>query len=235
MDNNFSKILETFKRLDEGQTKHAMWADAERMTREQFCDKWGNEHGEFWDNIMGELDEDSMSGAEQHATGPEFTGYWKGTDSRTPGKHMVGAAEGVEECDEPMSLADRLKARWAETKRSKGLDEAGANNPAQATGPGGAPAGQTAAPGAVDPKELAAAQQNINKLKSAGVPIANVQQAAKTVMKDPSNPKTPMSAQDKQVNQNLGLAMKNLLDKGNPSQVGQVAQVIKQAQAQQGQ
>ena len=49
-------------------------------------------------------------------------------------------------------------------------------------------------------------------------------------MKDPSNPATPMSAQDKQVNQNLGLAMKNLLDKGNPSQVGQLSNIIKQAQ-----
>lgn len=43
--------------IAEGSMKHAMWADAERMTREQFCDKWGDEHGEFWDNIIGELDE----------------------------------------------------------------------------------------------------------------------------------------------------------------------------------
>lgn len=29
------------------------------------------------------------------ATGPEFTGYWKGTDKGTPGKHMVGASENI--------------------------------------------------------------------------------------------------------------------------------------------
>lgn len=40
--------------------------------------------------------EDSMASAEKHSTGPKFTGYWKGTDPRTPGQHMVGAAEGRE-------------------------------------------------------------------------------------------------------------------------------------------
>ena len=226
MDNNFSNILNTFKRLDEGMTKQAMWQDAERMTREQFCDKWGNEHGEFWDAIMGELDEGSMTSAEHHPSGAKFGGYWKGTQ-KSPPRSGQGVG-GMEECTEPMSLEDQLRARWAETKRAKGLDEAGANNPAQATG--GVAGGTTAAPGAVDPKELANTQQNLNKLKSAGVAIPNVNQAAKSVMKDPNNPATPMSAQDKQVNQNLGLAMKNLLDKGNPSQVGQLSNIIKQAQ-----
>ena len=37
------------------------------------------------------LDEGSMSAAAHHDTGPEFTGYWKGTDSGTPGNKMVGA------------------------------------------------------------------------------------------------------------------------------------------------
>lgn len=152
---------------------------------------------------------------------------WRGTDAGTPGKKLVGGCgESVEqECKEPMSLTDKLKARWEKTKQEKGLMEVGADNPAQGTGTANA----NSAPGAIDPKELAATQQNLNKLKSAGVDIANVQQAAKTVMKDPTNPATPQNAQDKQVNQNLGLAMKNLIDKGNPSQVGQVAQAIKQA------
>lgn len=43
--------------LDEGSMKEAMWRDAERMERAEFCEKWGDEHGEFWDNIMGDLDE----------------------------------------------------------------------------------------------------------------------------------------------------------------------------------
>lgn len=143
---------------------------------------------------------------------------WKGTDVGTPGNKLVG------ESDAPMTLTDKLKARWEATKREKGLAEAGANNPAQATTAGGT------APAAPTPQEIAATQQNVNKLKSAGVAIPNTAQAAKTVLKDPTNPATPMNAQDKQVDQNLGLAMSNLLAKGNPSQVGQLANIIKQAQ-----
>jgi hypothetical protein len=36
---------------------------------------------------------DSMKSAEKAPTGPKFTGYWKGTDSATPGNKMVGGAE----------------------------------------------------------------------------------------------------------------------------------------------
>lgn len=36
------------------------------------------------------LSEGTMKSAEKHEQGPEFTGYWKGTDKRTPGKKMVG-------------------------------------------------------------------------------------------------------------------------------------------------
>jgi len=43
--------------LGEGSMKRQMEADAERMSREKFCSKWGDEYGEFWDNIMGDLDE----------------------------------------------------------------------------------------------------------------------------------------------------------------------------------
>jgi hypothetical protein len=43
--------------LEEGSMKHMMHKDAERMSREKFCAKYGDEYGEFWDNIMGDLDE----------------------------------------------------------------------------------------------------------------------------------------------------------------------------------
>ena len=239
MDNNFSKILNIFKRLDENhpQGENSDWYDRDGNPDEFGAyDAAGHYHDEREDTDAGYdaykerewTEEGSMASAEQNSTGPKFTGYWKGTDPRTPGQHMVGGAdESVEECGEPMSLSDRLRARWAETKRETGLDEAGANNPAQATGSTGVTA---PADPAAQAKELAAAQQNINKLKSAGVPIPNVQAAAKTVLKDPTDPKTPVTPQDKLVKQNLGMAMANLLDKGNPSQVGQVAQAIKQAQ-----
>lgn len=38
-------------RTNEGSMKRQMEADAERMSREKFCDLYGDEHGEFWDNI----------------------------------------------------------------------------------------------------------------------------------------------------------------------------------------
>jgi len=175
--------------------------------------------------IFKKLNEGTMDSAEQHSKGPKFTGYWKGTDKATPGNKMVGGSC-EESTSEPMSLADKLKARWEETKREKGLAEAGANNPAQGTTagtPGAAPTPPT-------PQELAATQQNVNKLKSAGVPIANTTQAAQTALKDPTNPATPINAQDKKIDQTLGNTMSNLLAKGNPSQVGQLANIIKQAQ-----
>jgi len=51
----------TPKTLKEGSMKDAMWRDAERMSREQFCAKWGDENCEFWDNISGDLDEATLS------------------------------------------------------------------------------------------------------------------------------------------------------------------------------
>ena len=44
-------------KTNEGSMKRQMEADAERMSREKFCDTYGDEHGEFWDNINGPLDE----------------------------------------------------------------------------------------------------------------------------------------------------------------------------------
>ena len=48
--------------ITEGAVKHAMHKDAEKMSRAEFVDRYGTEHGEFWDNIMGELDEDQGAG-----------------------------------------------------------------------------------------------------------------------------------------------------------------------------
>jgi hypothetical protein len=44
-------------KMDEGEMKRQMEADAGRLSRKQFCDKYGDEHGDFWDNINGALDE----------------------------------------------------------------------------------------------------------------------------------------------------------------------------------
>jgi hypothetical protein len=220
MDNNFYKILESFKRVNEGQVKQMLWDLSDRMSREQFIDYTTSEMGydademaEFWDGIHGELDE-------------EFTGYWKGTDKRTPGRHMVGASESVEtECGAPMSLADKLKARWEETKREKGLQEygmttGGTQNPtAQAT-----PADLA--------KQTADVQQDVNKLKSAGVNIPSGSQAVQSLMKDPV--KDPASQLDKTIDAGLGQEIQKIVTKGQPNDVNQLAALIKKVNQQSG-
>lgn len=45
------------EKVDEGEMKAKMHDDAEEMSREKFVDKYGSENGEFWDNIMGDLEE----------------------------------------------------------------------------------------------------------------------------------------------------------------------------------
>ena len=50
----------------EGQMKELMWRDAERMSLEQFVAKYGDEDWvrEFWNNIMGDIDEAKYQGRE---------------------------------------------------------------------------------------------------------------------------------------------------------------------------
>ena len=201
------KLYDEFNKMDEGMTKEAMWRDAERMTREQFCDKWGNEHGEFWDNIMGDIDEGSMTAAVQNPEGPKFTGYWKGTDPRTPGEHMVGSAE--------ESIEEQIAAEW-----NTFLAELGANNPAQ---------GQQDAQAVA--KQTSMAQQNANKFKSAGANIANVGQVVKSVTKDP---KIPDTTQDKVTAGNLGKDIEQVIAQADPPTVNTITTALKKVKQQAG-
>jgi hypothetical protein len=52
--------------LSEGQMKEIMWRDAERMSLDQFVDKYGDEEWirEFWNAIMGDIDEAKYQGRE---------------------------------------------------------------------------------------------------------------------------------------------------------------------------
>jgi hypothetical protein len=69
-DDKMISLLESYNlletQIDEGQMKELMWRDAERMTLEQFVDKYGDEEWirEFWNNIMGDLDEAKYQGRE---------------------------------------------------------------------------------------------------------------------------------------------------------------------------
>jgi hypothetical protein len=53
--------------VGEGQTKHQMWAMAERMNREDFIDYYGGDEwlGEFWDNVHG-VDEGNIQDLEKN-------------------------------------------------------------------------------------------------------------------------------------------------------------------------
>lgn len=139
---------------------------------------------------------------------------WQGSDAGTPGTKLVG------ECDQPVTLADKLRARWEETKAQKGLQEYGMTTGGTAMGGGTAPAVDTAQ----QAKQTAQVQQNVNKLKSAGVNIPNVGQAVQSVMKEPTDPAT---SQDKNVSAGLGQEIDQVLTKGNPSEVNQLAALIR--------
>jgi hypothetical protein len=195
-------------------------------------------------NILGifkKLDEQAQTTAEgtmttaaTHDSGPEFTGYWKGTDKGTPGNKMVGASESIEqECDANISpLEAKLRAKWKAHK--EGLAEYGmttGGTVAPAGGTGTAPVAPAANP-AANAAKTAAAQQSINKLKSAGVNIPSVSQAVKSTLKNPVT--DPATAQDKQVAGGLGQEVQQMIAQGDPNSINQLAALMKKSNTQGG-
>jgi hypothetical protein len=124
------------------------------------------------------------------------------------------------ECDAPMSLADRLRSQWEKTKREKGLQEYG-----MTTGGTQNPGAQDQADPVAVAKQTAAVQQGVNKLKSAGVNIPSGSQAVQSLMKDPTT--DPVSQLDKTVDAGLGQEVQNIVTKGQPNDVNQLAALIR--------
>jgi hypothetical protein len=275
MDNNFSDILETFKRLDEGvsdelNTQFDMieeWVEsiADGQEYQQYkvemIDRDGKLQGIYhkdnthynlenmlsdiqgyqrnnprhtfqlyindnpvdWQELLakqGEVDESlpggsTMASAEYHSSGPKFTGYWKGTDPRTPGNKMVGASEGIEL---------KLQNKYNQFLKEYGMTTGGTVN-----APSNNPVDQAKAS-----EELQKTQTNLNKFKSAGVNLPQgVGQASQAAVKTVNNPKadptqTGLDQNAKKTIGSLGLEMEKLLATGNQSQVQQVANAIKQ-------
>jgi hypothetical protein len=158
MDNNFYSILQTFKKLNEGSAKKALHDLADRMDRKQFIDYTtttlgynSNEMAEFWDDINGPFD-DQIPSMERESV--------------------------EQECSTTMSpIEKKLRARWEETKKQKGIGEA--------------TYGMTsgAAPGApVPPADPAAAAQAKSKLQSTlqGIPGIDANKAV-TDLTDPKD------------------------------------------------
>jgi hypothetical protein len=95
--------------VDEGSMKDIMHADAERMTREQFVSKYGDENGEFWDNIMGDLDEtEKQKGVDGKAC---WDGYKRMGTKKKGGKTVDNC---VPEELELESMFDSLLGQFAE-------------------------------------------------------------------------------------------------------------------------
>jgi len=159
MDNNFYSILQTFKKLNEGSAKKALHDLADRMDRKQFIDYTtttlgynnSNEMAEFWDDINGSFD-DQIPSMERESV--------------------------EQECSTTMSpIEKKLRARWEETKKQKGIGEA--------------TYGMTSgsAPGApVPPADPAAAAQAKSKLQSTlqGIPGIDANKAV-TDLTDPKD------------------------------------------------
>ena len=103
----------------------------------------------------------------------------------------------------------------------KPVTEAGANNPPQGSSPADAA------------RQLTTAQQNLNKLKSAGVNLPiGVSQAAQSAIDTAKNPGAvagqAMDADDKKTATALGQELSQAVAKGSPSQMGQLANILKQ-------
>jgi hypothetical protein len=271
MDNNFSKILDIFKRLDEGVMSEIDLELREIVATEDFdalyhllsantptgryvqdmyqditIDSGLHPDDDFeaieeilFDRLadeFGGVDESQFAG---QAVGQKPGDQWRGTDAGTPGNKLVGAAESVEqECDtnKPMSpIEAKLRAMW--NKHKQGLAELGANNPGQNNMGGGAPAaGQASAVDqAKQAKDLQQTQQNLNKLKSAGVALpTSISQASQTAIKATNTPTAIPNQTDKKVSMGLGQEIEKLLTTGNQNQMGQVANVLKQVKQGQG-
>jgi hypothetical protein len=101
--------------LDEGQTKEAMWRDAERMSLEQFVERYGDEDWvrEFWNAIMGPLDEGNieeqcnMTEAGESCPKHGVEECW-GSDA-SPLAGQYGHSGKLKAVDKDVSFLDRLK------------------------------------------------------------------------------------------------------------------------------
>jgi len=166
-----------------------------------------------------DLYEGSMAQAKHHDVGPEFTGYWKGTDRATPGKKMVGGS--AEE-----SIEEQIAREWTQFLGEYGMTTGGTAGGTQPT---------NSVDQAKQAKELTTTTQNLNKLKSAGVTLpTGINQAAKSTMTTANDPKANplgnnMDQTAKKTTMGLGQEMEKLLTTGNPTQIQQVATAIKQA------
>lgn len=157
---NMGWELQSMRKLDEGAVKDMMHRDAERMSREDFVEKHGEEHGEFWDAVMGDLDESldenddkklPPEGSDAPYVDPEFAKHMadaekKQEDVEMEGKKKDHDGDGDIDSNDYLAARDRAikaamakkvdelvdLARLAGLKGKVELDEL-ANEPGQGT------------------------------------------------------------------------------------------------------
>ena len=191
----------------------------------------GSTKSSLWEGI----DEDSAMETRIYNTNRVNVYYKPHHNSR----HSRAVAENI-----PAKALDALLAKlaskfdvsttdfvWSPVEQEQ-IDEVGMTTGGM---PGMTGGGTAAQPQATDPaqaaKDLTMAQQNLNKLKSAGIALpAGVSQAAKTVVGVTNNPTAPQTPADKKTTGALGQGIEQLLAKGDPGQVNQLAAMIKKVQ-----
>jgi hypothetical protein len=138
----------------------------------------------------------------------------RGTEKATPkksGEHpfkgrLVGANEGIEK---------EIREGWESY-----LAEFGASNTSTA---GTANAADKEDP-ATQAAEIKNTQDALNKLKSAGVNIPSIGQAAKSLTKDPTEPKNPT---DMKITTGMGQELGQLIDQGDPNTINALTALIR--------
>jgi hypothetical protein len=267
MDNNFYKILEIFKGLNESigrddvvidgkqvdlssvqvdsndhfrdpinaYISSAKFVDGTPLSDDQCRAVEDNYPGVVTDNLLDlQIDAaDHYRDAVAHgdfdesSTGTKFVGYaTAGMNAKQAKNHMVGADESVEmECDNQMSLTDKLRARWEKTKSEKGLQEYGMTTGGTAN---------PAANGTTDPAAVAKtaqnAQKNLGALKQGGVELSvGVSQAAQSATKATTDPTAIPSSQDRKISGSLGNELEQLAAVADPGKFNSIVNAIKQA------
>jgi hypothetical protein len=162
MDNNFYKILETFKRIEEGSTKDWLWRQAERLDKDTFISNAGEygmtpeEAAEWWDSINGDIEEGTKFNFAGEKRGQRPGDQWRGTDQGTPGTKLVG---GCEESIE-VGLEEELMNEW-----NQYLKEIGAPGVYSATSSSAATTNTStgSTPAATNPADVAKKKADIQK------------------------------------------------------------------------
>jgi len=221
MDNTFSDILNIFKKLDEG-TKFDF---AGEKHGQKPGDQWrGTDAGTPGNKLVGAAEAVEPTDIDNEKGSWRHEGDWVKSQGKDPRGTVTHASDQAQRTT--VSLADKLKARWEETKKAKGLMEFGATANAQ-TDPNQAKA---------DVAQLNQTQQIFQKLGTqAGIkPGVGAGQAAKAAMSLDDNPNANpatgagMDQTGKKVVGATGAGIVNALVNANPADANKVIQDIQQ-------